>query len=218
MKKLKLILFTPLQPKSLSLKTKDVWKIKLELFKKALCFRKVVTGFTIYYLLSTVMAGCGYTTKSYIGPYETIYVMPFKNSIDITNVKSDYVNYISYYPLLESTITQAVVNRFTFDGNLKIAREENADLIIKGELISYQRGALRYALDNETVQEYRLNLIVNIGLYKGKDGTQIWQKDSFAGETTYFISGPNAKSEKAALDAAISDLARRIVEEVVEAW
>ena len=170
----------------------------------------------VLYLVA--FCGCGYTTRAYIGPYQTIYVTPFKNRIDITNIKSEYSRYITYYPLLEATVTRAVVDRFIFDGSLKITKEEGADLILKGELVTYERGALRYAEDNEEVTEYRITLLVNIGLYNGKTGKQIWQKNSFAGDSSYYPTGSQAKSEKAALDDAISDLARRIVEELVEAW
>lgn len=177
----------------------------------------IILLFAIGYLLFATM-GCGYSTRAYVGPYKTIYVAPFKNSINIADAQSEYARYKTYYPLLESTITQKVVDRFIFDGSLRISREEDADLVIRGELVSYERGALRYAANNEDVTEYRITLLVNIGLYNGKDGKLIWQKNNFAGDTSYFTTGSQAKSEKTALDAAVVDLARRITEAVVEAW
>jgi hypothetical protein len=162
--------------------------------------------------------GCGYTTRSYTGIYKTIYVAPFKNEINIADEKASYSKYMTYYPLLESTITQAVVNRFIFDGSLKVVKEQDADVILKGELVSYNRDAVRYADNNEDVQEYRITLTINMALYKGDTGELIWQKNGFSGDTSYYISGTRAKSEKDALDNAISDLSRRVVEEFVEAW
>jgi hypothetical protein len=162
--------------------------------------------------------GCGYTTRAYTGIYKTIYVAPFKNSINVADEKAAYSKYMSYYPLLESTITQAVVNRFIFDGSLKVVKEQDADVVLKGELIAYNRDAVRYADNNEDVQEYRITLTINMALYNGDTGELIWQKGGFSGDTSYYISGTRAKSEKDALDSAISDLARRVVEEFVEAW
>ena len=180
---------------------------------------KIKYLFLFLILVSCIsLYGCGYTTRAYVGPYKSIYTAPFRNKIDISNYRSEGSDYKTYYPLLESTITQAIVNRFIFDGSLKSYKEENADLILKGELISYQRGALKYADNNEDVDEYRVTLIVNISLYRTSDGELIWQKDGFAGDSSYFTTGSYAKSEKAALDDAISDLARRVVEAVVEAW
>ena len=169
-------------------------------------------------LLMCVMSGCGYTTRVYIGPYKTMYVAPFKNSINIASAKSEFANYTSYYPLLESTITRKVVERFIFDGNVKVAKEENADAIIKGELVGYNRSALTYAQNNEDVTEYRLTLTINLELYNNKTKKAIWRKDGFSANTTYFTTGAQAISEKTALDNAIVDLARRIVESVTEAW
>ncbi len=41
---------------------------------------------------------------------------------------------------------------------------------------------------------------------------------SFSGEATYFTVGAQAKSESAALEDALTDLARRVVERVIENW
>lgn len=174
--------------------------------------------FLAFVLYIASFYGCGYTTRVYIGPYQTIYVAPFKNSINIADIRSEYSRYISNFPLLETTITRAVVNRFIFDGSLKITKKPDADIVLKGELISYERDALRYAENNEDVTQYRVTLVVDMGLYDGKTGNRIWQKDSFAGDSTYHTTGSQVKSEKSALDDAVSDLARRIVEELVEAW
>jgi hypothetical protein len=181
--------------------------------------KKIRYFFVVALILSIVSyCGCGYTTRAYIGAYKSIYVAPFKNKVNIADSRSEYSRSASYYPLLESTITQAVVNRFIFDGSLKIAKEENADVVLKGELISYERGPMRYAENNEDVTQYRITLVVNIGLYEAETGKQIWQKENFAGDSSYYTTGSQTKSEKSALDDAIKDLARRIVEQFIEAW
>ena len=163
------------------------------------------------------VSGCGYTTRAYIGPYQTIYVAPFKNNVDIAKTKVEYANYAGYYPLLESTITNAVVDRFIFDGSLKTVRENEADVIIKGALVSYVRGAARYAENNEDVNEYRVTITVEVEFYNNDTQKLIWQKH-ISGDSSYFTTGTQALTEKQALDSAITDLSRRIVEAVVEAW
>lgn len=169
-------------------------------------------------LVLCVFSGCGYTTRAYIGPYKTIYIAPFKNNIDIASARSELSNFVNYFPLLENDITSAVVDRFIFDGNLKVVKEEEADVIIRGELTVYNRGALGYAQNNEDVTEYRVTLTSNIEFYNNKTKKTIWRKDGFAGDSTYFTTGAQSLSEREALDNAVTDLARRIVEAVVEAW
>ena len=44
------------------------------------------------------------------------------------------------------------------------------------------------------------------------------QETSFVGEDTYTLSGAFAKSESSAQTGAIEDLARRIVERIIEDW
>lgn len=177
---------------------------------------KNILIFTFVFLLFN-SSGCGYTTRSYTGAYKTIYVAPFQNGINTADEKASYTKYMTYYPLLESTITRAVVDRFIFDGSLKVVTEKDADVVLKGELVAYNRDAVRYASDNETTQEYRITLTINMSLY-GRNGELIWEKKGFSGDTSYYVSGSRIKSEKDALDDAIKDLARRVVEEFVEAW
>ncbi|MCM8789943.1 MAG: LPS assembly lipoprotein LptE [Candidatus Omnitrophica bacterium] len=173
--------------------------------------------FVFCYLLS-IIGGCGYTTRSMIaGKFDTIYVAPFENKINITQEVYAANKYRIYRPLLETDITRTVVDKFLFDGNLKLAGEESADLILKGKLIEFRRDPLRYD-DNDNVTEYRLNLVVNISLWDKIENRLIWEEKGFTGTTAYFTSGQDAKSEDTAVVEALDDLARRIVERTVEQW
>src|SRR3989338_5054252 len=144
-------------------------------------------GSIVYGLLSMVLiASCGYTTKSTLpSGIKTIHVETFKNNIDFAAEGRRNL----YLPLLEIKVRNAVINRFLFDGNLKIADADKADLVLKGQLLSYDR-----------------------------KGETDWTESGFVGEATYFVTGASARSEEAAVEDAITDLARRIVERTVEAW
>ncbi len=169
--------------------------------------------------LSVLLSGgCGYTTRSMIASkYRTIYIVPFMNKIDITKETDTGYKYKIYRPMLETDITKSVINKYLFDGNLRPVKEESADLILKGGLVEFRRDALRYA-DDDTVQEYRLNLVVNISLWDRKEDKLVWEEKNFTGDSTYFTTGSSAKSEDTAISDAISDLSRRIIERTVEQW
>ncbi|MEW6102112.1 MAG: LPS assembly lipoprotein LptE [Candidatus Omnitrophota bacterium] len=180
--------------------------------------RVVALLVTSYSLLVTIF-GCGYTTRSMISDkYRTIYVAPFANKVDITNESYASGKYRVYRPMLDSDITKSVRNKFLLDGNLRPASEETADLILKGELIEFRRDPLRYDDSGEVVSEYRLNLVCNLSLLEGDENRLVWEEKGFTGDTTYFTSGFQAKSEDTAVNDALSDLARRIVERTVEQW
>jgi outer membrane lipopolysaccharide assembly protein LptE/RlpB len=169
-------------------------------------------------LLITLLSGCGYTTRSMIASkFHTIYVAPFVNKVDITAESDAGSKYRLYRPMIETDITRYVNNRYLFDGNLRPAKEELADLVLKGEVIEFRKDPLRY-LDNDAVSEYRINLVVNISLWDKQENKLIWQENSFTGDTTYFTQGSQSKSEDAAVNDALNDLARRIVERTVEEW
>ena len=90
------------------------------------------------YLLLVTITGCGYTTRSAIAnKFKTIYITPFVNKIDVTRDADVGTKYKVYRPLLETDITRAVSDKFLFDGNLRPAKKESADLILKGELVEF---------------------------------------------------------------------------------
>ena len=164
------------------------------------------------------VSGCGYTTQSLLpSNFKNIRVENFKNDIKITAEQSDQRMYVGYRPGMEIELTKAVINAFLMDGNLKIARESNADIILTSTLTDFKRDALRYDANNN-VEEYRIKLVVNIELENAKTGALVWKESGFTGETTYRTSGSLAKSEASAVRDATADLARRIVERTVEAW
>ena len=159
-------------------------------------------------------AGCGYTTGSLLpSNYRTVYVEPFKNKVGYVSEASRGI----YIPLLETKVHSAVVNRFQFDGHLKIKNSEQADLVLKGELIAFERDELRLT-DNQDVQEYRIRITMSLAMVDVATGQNFWSEPSFSGEATYFTSGPQVRSESAALDDALLDLSRRVVERTIENW
>lgn len=178
--------------------------------------RLIMVGLLSYLVVS--LSGCGYTTRSMIASeYRTIYIEPFVNKTDITTESYGGNKYRIYRPLLETDITRNVTNKYLFDGNLKPAPKESADVILKGELIDFRKDPLRYT-DADDVLEYRVNLVVNISLWNRKTQEKIWEENGFTGLTSYFTSGANSKSEAQAINDALDDLARRVVERTVEQW
>lgn len=163
-------------------------------------------------------AGCGYTTRPGLASHlRTIYVKPFTNQIDVTRLTSGNERFPIYRHQMEVDITRAVVNRYQFTGLLRPSRSERADCRVEGDLIDFHRDPLRYSASSQ-VEEWRLNIVVNLRFIDQTTGEMLWEESSFTGDTTYFAIGPNTESESRALDRAVTDLARRIVERTVESW
>lgn len=180
--------------------------------------KKLLLRCTMYYLLCTALVGCGYTTGALLpASIKTIYVKTFVNKIDITAELSETSEYKTYSHLLEVDITKEIIDRFIYDGNLRVVEEGDADLVLRGELIDYSRQPLRYDPDDE-VEEYRLVLTTNLTLYNAQKEEIMWEEKGFVGDASYFTTGSLATSEDTALTKAIEDLARRIVERTIEWW
>ena len=163
-------------------------------------------------------AGCGYTTRPGIASnLRTVYVKPFLNKINITQLTSNRDRFPIYRHQMEVDLTNAVARRYQFTGLLRPASLERADTRLEGELVEFRRDALRYNASQQ-VEEWRLSVVVNLRFIEQKDQTVLWEESGFTGDTTYFALGASAESESGALDRALTDLARRIVERSVEDW
>ena len=166
------------------------------------------------FLIGSIVTGCGYSVRSSsLGRGKTIYIQPLKNKI---NYEAENTRNI-YLPLLEVNLTNAIVDRFLFDGTLRIANKDKANFILQGELIGYQRDPLRYD-ENNNIQEYRITITVSMTLWDNVQQKPLWSEPSFSGDTTYFTSGSLAKTESSAIKDALTDVARRIVERTIEDW
>lgn len=164
------------------------------------------------------LAGCGYSNQSLLPEHiKTVYVPPVKNAIDLSVEISDRDRFRTYRPGLEVDLTNSIINRFIFDGNLKIAREAGADAIVNAKLIDFRRDPLRYS-DNDDVQEYRLSIVVEVEVRDVRNNKVIWRDNHLTGDSTFLLSGSRAISEDQAAAKAVEDVARRVVERTLEVW
>lgn len=165
-------------------------------------------------VLCGMLAGCGYTTGSLLpSNIKTIAIEPFKNKVNFLNesVRGLYV------PLLENRVYDTVVFRFQQDGNLKITKPETADLVLTADLTGFDREELRVN-DDDNITEYRIRITVSFKVFDRTTNEEMLSEESFSGESTYQLTGPRARSETAALNDALTDLARRMVERTIENW
>jgi len=152
-----------------------------------------------------LLCGCGYTTHVYNLPQDlqTVHVQIMTNKTD--------------QPILEQELRTKLISELQNDGNLTIASYDDADTIIKGQIIGYVRQGLRYDND-EGVQEYRLTITVNFEFINKRTGKVIVSESGFTGDTDYFLTGSSAKSETTARSEALEDLAHRILNKIITLW
>ncbi len=167
--------------------------------------------------LLCLLLGCGYTTRTVLpGDIKTIHVEIFKNSIDITKEVSAKDKYEVYRPDLEVDLRDEIVGRIFLDGHLKVSSGSSADAVLEGKITEFRKDPLRY--ENEDVTEYRITLVCDIVLEGTRDSEVLFEEKNITGDATYFTTGALQKTETTALTDAIQDLARRIVNRIVENW
>jgi hypothetical protein len=168
-------------------------------------------------MLLCSLGGCGYTTKTVLPDnIKTIHVDIFKNGIDVAKEVSGKDKYEVYRPNLEVDLRDSIVNRIFLDGSLKMADKDSADAILEGKILQYRKDPLRY--ENEVVQEYRISIVCDIKLINQNGSKVLFEEKNITGDATYFTTGVLQKTETSALSDAMSDLARRIINRIVENW
>lgn len=169
--------------------------------------------------LASALAGCGYSTKSLLpADIRRIHVAPVKNAIDLSGETGDQSRFKVYRPGIEVELTNAIINRFIFDGNLRVSSLSEADAVVEAKLIDYRRDALRYN-NRDEVQEYRVNVVLDVVVYRSPGRKVLWHDAAVIGDTTFFVGNQRAAaSEDEAAARAVEDAARRVVEKTFELW
>ena len=167
---------------------------------------KNIAGLLIVALVLTNMPGCvGYQLGSSLPPdIKSVFVRTFINKCN--------------EPMIEIKATNATIAEFQKDGTLKIGRMNEADVILTTTLTMITLEPLRYSRqDTSKPNEYRLIMSARFLLKRRVSGKVIGEGDCI-GESTFIFGGNLASAKRSAIPKASEDLAKRIVEQVVEVW
>ncbi len=166
----------------------------------------------LFLALILLFPGCGYTQKSAIPEgVKTIYVEPVQNKIELSEL-------YAYVPGLEAMINNALTDRFNKDGNLRVVNDpEKADVILSANLTRFEQGGVRFTT-LESVQEYRLFVVVSAKLVNAKTKDMIWEEPNFSGDAEYYVSDIRSLARQEAAERAVKRLAVSLVDRVVEDW
>ncbi len=129
-----------------------------------------------------LIAGCGYTTKSSLDPmYQSISVSPFYNETPEYD--------------LQAPLTNALTRKFVTDTRLRVAPPEEADLLLEGVILDFQRKGLTHDEKDETTQSL-LVVTAAVRLTECKSGKVIWEEPLMAGETSFYTKAAGLSSDR----------------------
>lgn len=158
-------------------------------------------------LTALLLAGCmGYQLGgTRPDDMETVYLAPVINA--------------TTEPAIELQATHALLQRIQFDGRLKVRNSpESADAVIEVKLTDYTLTAITYRDDlKTTAEQYRIRITGTAVLKNAKTG-EILSESTTYGETRFPFASDLTTSKRTALPRAMQELAKFMVDDLVERW
>jgi hypothetical protein len=158
-------------------------------------------------LTSLFTAGCaGY----HVGPvtkrnFKSIAVPMFRNR--------------TLRPQLEAQITNAIIKGLQQDGSLRIQSEPNADVVLDGAVVRFQRAPLRaLRTDTGVPREYEITITVRVEAKDRRTGEIALKSTEVSGKSDVFIGEDQQSAELQVLPLIADDIARKVVGLLVESW
>jgi len=161
--------------------------------------------FVPFALLLTVLPGCGYhLSGSNRLPSEirTIAVPVFYNE--------------TFEPSLESTVTSAVKQEFLTNSRLSVINDPSeADLILKGKIVSFGLSPLAFDRTRSVVLEYRVRIRVEVTVENRRTQKILLKKARMESSAEYRVDSADTAANRVAQDHAIAEAGKQFAEDLV---
>jgi hypothetical protein len=150
-----------------------------------------------------LVLSCGYSGRALLpGHIKNICVRTFENETTRYGV--------------EQELTSAVTDAFVADGRLSVVSESQADAMLRGTIVKYEKGPLTFDRA-QTVNESKIEIVVSIEFEDLREGKVLWKDDNFRAWKSYNEASADA-GEDEALSAAVATLASDILSRTIEGW
>ena len=168
------------------------------MLRKAIIQRRALPAIILLLLVS-----CGYKAGSLLpGHIKKIYIPTFENETTRYGVEQD--------------LTALVTEAFTNDNRLSVVSEGEADAMLRGVIVGYQKGALTFDRA-QTVDEFKIEITVSVEFEDLREGKILWKESEFRAWESY-TAGEDEGGEEEALQSAIETLASDMVSRTLEGW
>ncbi|HEY1583492.1 MAG TPA: LptE family protein [Chthoniobacterales bacterium] len=161
-------------------------------------------------LLLFSLGGCaGY----HIGPIQPYYLRNI-HSISVPTFGNK-----TLIPRIAVLVTDTVIKQFQQDGTYRIAGDDRADAILRGEITRINRAPARSLRGNVlATTEFTLALRVRYTLISRSTNKPLTSPMEVIGTTSFFVGPDITSDERQALPLAAEELAVRLVSQLSEGW
>jgi outer membrane lipopolysaccharide assembly protein LptE/RlpB len=150
-----------------------------------------------------ITQACGYSARALLPSHiKKVYIPTFENETGRYGI--------------EQSITTSVTEAFVTDGRLSVVSEGEADAMLRGVIVKYEKGPLTFDRA-QTVDEFKLEVTVTVEFEDLRESKVLWKEDRFRAWKS-FKEGEAGAGEDEALQAAVATLASDIVSRTVEGW
>jgi len=114
-------------------------------------------------------------------------------------------------------VSEDIIEAIQDDNTLKVVSLDAANSVIDGAVTGYR--LRRMAVSPELqVEEYQVQMVVELTLRVKVTGEAIFEKRRFTGTGNYYLDDPNGSTEESARDDAVAEIVRDVLAQVVEDW
>jgi outer membrane lipopolysaccharide assembly protein LptE/RlpB len=166
--------------------------------------KRLILLLTPYALLLTVLAGCGYHlagSNRLPSDIRTIAVPVFYNE--------------TFEPALENAVTSAVKQEFLTNSRLAVVNDpEQADLVLKGTVVSFGLTPVSFDRTTSVVLEYRIRIRASVTVENRRTQKVLWKDPAMESAAEYRVDPDTAKN-RVAQDHAVAEAGKLFAENVV---
>lgn len=156
-------------------------------------------------MVAATLCGCAYrlgTTSGLEPGSRSIAVLPFENA--------------TYEPRVTESISTALRQQLQQEGTYKLARRDDADVILTGVVRSITRSEQSFQVqDTRNVRDYRLEIVALVTATERGTGKKLLERE-LGGHTTMRVLSDLPSAERQAMPLLAANLARNITSVLVD--
>ncbi len=118
----------------------------------------------------------------------------------------------------EQGVTDAIINEFTEDNALRVVGEEEADSILRGAIVLYERPVMSYDASGDP-KEYKVRVVAKLSYEDLTKNEVVWEEE-VEGWAVYSdtAAGGYKATEEEAREYAFVKLAQDVLSKTVQGW
>jgi hypothetical protein len=119
---------------------------------------------------------------------------------------------------VEQDVTDAIISEFTNDNSLRVVGEEEADSMLRGTVVGYERPVISYDAGGNP-RDYKVRIVARLTYEDLKRKVTVWDGE-IDGWAVYSVGGEGGAltTEEEARAEAVAKLAQDVLSQTVQGW